>query len=275
MTRNINYKMQMNNGIDIPQLGLGVYLAKRGRECYKAVLSALEAGYRHIDTAASYQNEKDVGKAVRNSGIKREEIFITTKLWNSDHGYENTLRAFDKSLATLNIKYVDLYLIHWPVKDIRKESWKALEKIYDSGYCRSIGVSNYMLNHLQELLTYANIIPALNQVEFSPYLYQKELLDFCTKNKILLGAYAPLTRMKKLDDPKLQSLSKVLNKSTAQVLIRWAIEHNLVVTPKTVHKERIIENADVFDFRLGESEMKILDTMNEDFRTCWDPTTQD
>jgi diketogulonate reductase-like aldo/keto reductase len=273
--KNINYKIKMNNGIDIPQFGLGVYLAKRGRECRKAVRWALETGYRHIDTASSYENEKEVGEAVNDSGIKREEIFITTKLWNDDQGYENTLKAFDKSLKTLNTRYIDLYLIHWPVKDKRKESWQAFEKIYNSGYCHSIGVSNYMINHLKELFTYANIIPALNQVEFSPYLYQKELLDFCTNNKILLGAYAPLTRVKKLSDPRLQSLAKLLNKTPAQILIRWAIEHDLVVTPKSVHKELILENANVFDFCLDESHMKVLDNINEDFRAAWNPTTQD
>jgi methylglyoxal/glyoxal reductase len=275
MDRTINYKMRMNNGNEIPQFGLGVYLAKRGRECKKAVKWALEAGYRHIDTASSYENEKDVGKALRNSGIKREEVFITTKLWNGDQGYENALKAFDKSLKMLNLQYIDLYLIHWPVQDKRKESWKALEKIYESGYCRSIGVSNYTIRHLQELFTYANVVPSLNQVEFSPYLYQKDLLDFCTDNKILLGAYAPLTRMKKLNDPKLQAISKIYNKTPAQVLIRWAIQHNLVVTPKSVNKDRIIENANIFDFSLDESHMKILDNLNEDFRAAWDPTTED
>ena len=275
MKKNINYLMKMNDGNYIPQFGLGVYLAKRGRECRKAVRRALETGYRHIDTASSYENEREVGEAVRDSGTKREEIFITTKLWNDDQGYENTLKAFEKSLKTLNTKYIDLYLIHWPVKDKRKESWKALEKIYDSGYCHSIGVSNYTINHLEELFTYANRIPALNQVEFSPYLYQKDLLDLCSRNKILLGAYAPLTRVKKFLDPKLQILAKQLNKTVAQILIRWAIEHELVVTPKSVHKERILENADVFDFSLDESHMKILDNLNEDFRAAWNPMTQD
>ena len=275
MNKNINHKLKLNNGIEIPQLGLGVYLAKRGRECKKAITWALESGYRHIDTASSYGNEKDVGKAVRSSGISRTEIFITTKLWNSDHGYENAIKAFDTSLKTLKTEYIDLYLIHWPVKDKRKESWKALEKIYESGYCRSIGVSNYTIDHLKELFTYANIIPAVNQVEFSPYLYQKDLLDLCNKNNILLGAYAPLTRMKKFNDPKLQSIGKIYNKTPAQVLIRWAIEHNLIVTPKSTHKDRVLENANVFDFSLTESHMKILDNLNEDFRACWDPTTED
>jgi diketogulonate reductase-like aldo/keto reductase len=275
MKKNIYYLMKMNDGNFIPQFGLGVYLAKRGRECRKAVRWALNAGYRHIDTASSYGNEKDVGDAIRDSGIKREEIFITTKLWNDDQGFESALRAFDNSLKKLNTKYVDLYLIHWPVKAKRKESWKALEKIYESGYCHSIGISNYTINHLKELFTYANRIPTLNQVEFSPYLYQKELLDFCTNHNILLSAYAPLTRVKKFTDPTLLSLSKDLNKTVAQILIRWAIEHNLVVIPKSVQKEHILENADVYDFSLSNSHMNLLDNMDENLRTCWNPTTQD
>ena len=275
MKKYINYKMKMNNGIDIPQFGLGVYLTKSGQECVNAVTWALEAGYRHIDTAKIYGNEKEVGEAVRNSGIERDELFIKTKLWNDDHGYESALKAFDKILKTLNTDYIDMYLIHWPVKGKRKESWKALEKIYESGYCKSIGVSNYMIIHLEELFTYANVIPVINQVEFSPYNYQKDLLDFCNKNKIILEAYSPLTRMKKHDDPNVLSIAKKHNKTVAQVLIRWAIEKEIVVIPKSSHKERIIENANVFDFSIDESDMKILNNLDEGFRVSWDPTTTD
>jgi diketogulonate reductase-like aldo/keto reductase len=275
MKKDINYKIKMNNGIEIPQFGLGVYLTKSGNECINAVTWALEAGYRHIDTARIYGNEKEVGEAVRNSGIKREELFITTKLWNDDHGYDSALKAFDKSLKTLNVHYIDLYLIHWPVKGKRKDSWKALEKIYESGYCKSIGVSNYMINHLDELFSYANIKPVINQVEFSPYNYQIDLLDVCNKNKITLEAYSPLTRMKKLDDPKVLPIAIKHKKTVAQILIRWAIEHELVVIPKSAKKERIIENADVFDFSLDNSDMKILDSLDEGFRCSWDPTKAD
>jgi diketogulonate reductase-like aldo/keto reductase len=275
MIRDINYKMKMNNGNEIPQFGLGVYLSKSGNECINAVNWALEAGYRHIDTAKAYGNEREVGEAVRNSGIPRNEIFITTKLWNDDHGYETTLKAFNKSLKTLNVEYIDLYLIHWPVKEKRRDSWKAFEKIYESGYCKSIGVSNYMINHLEELFGYANVIPAINQVEFSPYAYNKELLDFCTKNKILLESYSPLTRMKKLADPNLKRVAIKYGKTTAQILIRWAIEHELVVIPKSAHKDRIIENANVFDFKLDKDDLKILDNLNEDYRVAWDPTSVD
>lgn len=275
MKKDINHKLEMNNGIEIPQFGLGVYLTKSGTECVNAVTWALEAGYRHIDTAKIYGNEREVGEAVRQSGIKRDELFITTKLWNDDHGYESALKAFDKSLKTLDTDYIDLYLIHWPVKDKRKDSWKALEKIYESGYCKSIGVSNYMISHLNELFSYANIIPVINQVEFSPYNYQKELLEFCIKNKIILEAYSPLTRMKKHDDPKVLSIAKKHNKTVAQVLIRWAIEQEIVVIPKSAHKERIIENANVSDFELDEFDMKILDNLDEGFRVSWDPTKTD
>ena len=275
MTRDINYKIKMNNGVEIPQFGLGVYLTKSGTECINAVTWALEAGYRHIDTAKAYHNEKEVGEAVRDSGIKREEIFITTKLWNNDHGYETTLKAFDTSLKTLNTKYIDLYLIHWPVKEKRKDSWKAFEKIYESGYCRSIGVSNYMINHLEELFSYANVIPVINQVEFSPYNYQKDLLDVCNKNKIILEAYSPLTRMEKLTDTNLVAIAKKHSKTAAQVLIRWAIEHDIVVIPKSARKKRIIENADIFNFSLDKSDMKILNDLDEGFRVAWDPTKTD
>ena len=275
MKRYINYKFKMHNGVEIPQFGLGVYLTKSGNECINAVTWALETGYRHIDTAKAYGNEKEVGEAVRNSGIKREEIFITTKLWNDDHGYDSALKAFDKSLKTLNTDYIDLYLIHWPVPGKRKDSWKALEKIYESGQCRSIGVSNYMIKHLEELFTYANVIPAINQVEFSPYIYNKELLNTCIKHNIILEAYSPLTRKEKLKDPKLIALAKKHSKTTAQILIRWAIEHELVVIPKSANKNRIIENASIFDFELDKTDMEILDNFDEDYRVAWDPTKID
>jgi diketogulonate reductase-like aldo/keto reductase len=275
MKRDINYKIKMNNGVEIPQFGLGVYRTKSGSECINAVTWALETGYRHIDTAWIYGNEKEVGEAVKSSGLKREEIFITTKLWNDDHGYDSALRAFDKSLKTLNTDYIDLYLIHWPVPEKRKDSWKAMEKIYESEQCRSIGVSNYMVKHLEELATYANVIPAVNQVEFSPYIYNKELLDYCTKHNIILEAYSPLTRRAKLKDPELVRIAEKYSKTSAHILIRWAIDHELVVIPKSANKNRIIENADVFDFELDKADMAILDNIDEEFRVAWDPTKID
>ncbi len=268
----INSKCRLNNGYEMPYFGLGVYKAAPGKETIEAVSYALEIGYRLIDTAAVYGNEKEVGIAVRQSGIPREEIFITTKLWNDDHGYESALKAFDESLKRLNLDYVDLYLIHWPVPRLRKDSWKALEKIYSEGRCKSIGVSNYMIKHLEEMRDYAEIIPAVNQVEFSPFLYQKELLEYCKSKNIEVEAYSPLARMKKKNNPVVNSIARKYNKTHAQILIRWCLEHKLISIPKSSNKKRIKENADVFDFSLNDDDMKQLDSLNENFRVSWDPS---
>ncbi|MFN8576965.1 MAG: aldo/keto reductase [Candidatus Sericytochromatia bacterium] len=272
MNLTINSKVKLNNGSEMPLFGLGVYQSDKGEETRKAVLDSLEAGYRHIDTAKFYQNEKDVGNAIKESGIPRSEIFVTTKLWNSDHGYDLTLKAFEKSLEQLDLGYIDLYLVHWPVTGLRNETWKAMEKIMESGKCKSIGVSNYTIKHLKELLDFANIVPAVNQVEFSPYLYQKELLDFCNKNSIQLEAYSPLTQGEKLKEKVLVDISKKYNKTTAQLILRWALQHNIVIIPKSVTKSRIIENANIFDFNISDEDMNKLDLLNENFRTCWDPS---
>lgn len=272
MNLTINSKVKLNNGSEMPLFGLGVYQSYKGEETRKAVLDSLEAGYRHIDTAKFYQNEKDVGNAIKESGIPRSEIFVTTKLWNSDHGYDLTLKAFEKSLEQLDLGYIDLYLVHWPVTGLRNETWKAMEKIMESGKCKSIGVSNYTIKHLKELLDFANIVPAVNQVEFSPYLYQKELLDFCNKNSIQLEAYSPLTQGEKLKEKVLVDISKKYNKTTAQLILRWALQHNIVIIPKSVTKSRIIENANIFDFNISDEDMNKLDLLNENFRTCWDPS---
>lgn len=272
MHLNIKSTVKLNNNVSMPIFGLGVYLSESGDETRVAVSEALEAGYRHIDTAKFYQNEKDVGLAVKQSGIPRNEIFITTKLWNSDHGYDKAIKAFDRSLEQLDLEYIDLYLVHWPVTGLRNETWKAMEKIANSGKCRAIGVSNYTVRHLKELLKFAEIIPAVNQVEFSPYLYQKELFDFCKNNNIQLEAYSPLTQGQKLKDPMLVNIAQKYNKTTAQVILRWAIQHSIVIIPKSVTKARIIENADIFDFNISDEDMNKLDNLNEDFRVCWDPT---
>lgn len=264
--------IRLNNGVNIPALGLGVYQAESGRETERAVLDALDLGYRHIDTAKAYGNEKDVGRAIKKSGIPREEVFITTKLWNTDHGYDQTKRAFDESRSDLGVDYIDLYLIHWPVEGLRGESWRAMVELLERGDCRSIGVSNYTINHLEELLASSSIVPAVNQVEFSPFLYQRELLRFCRQKGIQLEAYSPLTQGKRLDHPTLVALARKHGKTPAQILIRWAIEHDLVVIPKSVRRSRIEENADVFDFSIVREDMALLDSLDEGFRTCWDPT---
>jgi diketogulonate reductase-like aldo/keto reductase len=268
----IHSKIVLNNGIAIPQFGLGVYQASGGGETTNAVLHALKTGYRHVDTAAFYQNEEDVGTAIKKSDLPREEIFVTTKLWNSDHGYNQTISAFYDSLGKLGLKFIDLYLIHYPVKDLRNESWRALETLYGEGKCRAIGVSNYTIKHITELLGHCKIRPAVNQVEFHPYLYQSELLNFCRSQNIALEAYSPLTKGKKLSDPKLAEIAKRYSKTTAQILIRWALQHELIVIPKSSKPARIRENAAVFDFEISPHDMALLDSFHENFRVAWNPT---
>ena len=274
MELTIETNLTLNDGRLIPQLGLGVWQTRAGAACETAVLAALEAGYRHIDTAAMYGNEESVGAAVRTSGIPRENIFVTTKLWNSDHG--NPERALETSLRKLKMDYVDLYLIHYPVRE-RRRSWRALEALRVGGKARSIGVSNFTIRHLNELLAETKTVPAVNQVEFHPYLYQRDLLDFCAGRGIALEAYSPLTKGERLKDPKLVAVATKYSKSgagksTAQILIRWALQHGLIVIPKSANRKRIFENADVFDFEISAANMQLLDGFNENLRTCWDPT---
>jgi len=262
----------LNNGVMIPRLGLGVYQSPPGQVTQKAVEYALKIGYRHIDTARIYNNESDVGSALRNSGIRREDVFITTKLWNSDQGYETALKACDASLKRLGLKYLDLYLIHWPVPEVRNQSWKALVQLLKDGKARAIGVSNYTIHHLTELLEQSVTVPMVNQVEFSPFLYQKQLLEHCEKNRIQLEAYSPLTQGEKLNHPRIQQISKKYNKTPAQVFIRWSLQHNLVTIPKSIREERIKENSQVFDYNLTTEDMRALDSLDENFRNSWDPT---
>jgi len=264
--------VKLNNGVDIPLLGLGVYQSSPGTTTQDAVRHALKCGYRLVDTARIYGNEQDVGLAIRESRMPREEVFVTTKLWNSDHGYDSTIRAFDESLRRLGLNYLDLYLIHWPVSGVRNESWRAMEKLLKDGKCRAIGVSNYTINHLSEMLASSNTIPAVNQVEFHPFLYQQKLLEYCRGHDIQLEAYSPLTRGERLNHPKVVEIARKHERTSAQILIRWAVQHSVVAIPKSVRNDRILENSRVFDFTLSSSEMKALDSLNEDFRTCWDPS---
>ena len=230
---------------------------------------ALELGYRHIDTAKIYGNEIDVGIAVRESRINREEIFITTKLWNSDQGYDKTLSAFENSLQRLGLSYVDLYLIHWPVQGKILETWKAMIKILKVGKARAIGVSNYSIAELKETIQTSDIIPAINQVEFHPFLYQKDLLDFCKNNRIQIESYSPLTRGRKLNHPLVKAISNKYGKTTAQILIKWNLQHGLVVIPKSIHENRILENSQVFDFRIEEKDMEALNSLNVNLQTIF------
>lgn len=259
----------LNNGLKMPIVGLGTWQSKKGKECSDAVLSALKLGYRHIDTAAIYGNEESVGAAIKKSKIPREEIFVTTKLWNSDHN--DVKGAFLQSLNRLGLDYVDLYLMHYPVEKARNKTWKDMEKLLDTGRVKAIGISNFTQKHISELLKHADIVPAINQVEFSPFLYQKSLLDYCKENKIQLEAYSPLTRREKLGHPIIAEIAKRYEKTPAQVMIRWNIEHKVVVIPKSVQEKRIKENFDVFGFSISKDDMKRLDSLNQDFRVCWNP----
>ncbi len=267
----IDTRVKLNNGVEMPIFGLGTYQARAG-EAREAVLQALKLGYRLIDTASMYGNEEDIGEALKQSRLPREEVFITTKLWNSDHGYEKTLAAFEDSRKKLSLDYVDLYLIHWPAEGLRGETWKAMEKLLEEGKCRAVGVSNYMTWHLEELLRHSSTIPAVNQVEFHPYLYLKDLLDFCQSHDIQLESYSPLTKGVKLDDPKLADLASKYSKTPAQILIRWVLQHGVIVIPKSSHKERIEENAHVFDFSISPEDMNALDSFHQNFRSSWDPS---
>ena len=264
--------VKLNNGVEVPLLGLGVYQSPPGKTTRDAAKYALECGYRLVDTARIYGNEQDVGQAIHESGLARKEVFVTTKLWNSDHGYDSTIRACEESLRRLGLSYLDLYLIHWPVPGLRRESWKAMVKLLKEGKCRVIGVSNYTIGHLRELLADSEVVPAVNQVEFHPFLYQRELLDYCRSQKIQLEAYSPLTRGERLNHPSVVGIARRHGRTPAQVLIRWGLQHSIVAIPKSVRKERILENSRIFDFSLAPEDMRLLDSLNENYRTCWDPT---
>ena len=274
MSFNIQSRIRLNNGVAIPRLGLGVYQSQPGRITEHAVRYALNIGYRHIDTAYIYGNESDVGKALHKSGLQREEVLITTKLWNTrDVGYGSALHSCEDSLRRLGLTYVDLYLIHWPVQGMGNntiEIWKAMVHLLRGAKARAIGVSNFAIDDLKQILNDSDVVPTVNQVEFHPFLYQKDLLSFCKENGIQLEAYSPLTRGKRLNHPSIMNIAKKYdNKTPAQILIRWSLQHNLVVIPKSVHEERILENSQVFDFELEDEDMKHLDFLNENLQTVF------
>ncbi len=253
----------------MPRIGLGTYRITDS-EARKATEWALEAGYRHIDTASVYKNEEGVGRAISNSGIPRPEVFVTTKAYVSELFDVKT--ALNRSLDRLKLDYVDLYLIHFPIPRSRDLAWSTMAGFLQDGRVRAIGVSNYTQRHLDQLLTSSGITPAVNQVEFSPFLYQKQLLEYCQNKGITVEAYAPLTEGFFLGDKTVVGVREKYGKSSAQILIRWALQHNLVVIPGSKSREHIKQNADVFDFEIGEEDMKTLDSLNQNFRTCWDPT---
>jgi len=263
----------LHNGVKMPWLGLGVFKVQEGEEVVNAVKTAIEVGYRSIDTAAIYKNEEGVGRAIAESHVPREDLFITSKVWNKDQGYESTLAAFDDSLKKLGLDYLDLYLIHWPQpsKGLFVETWKALEKLYKDGRVRAIGVSNFKETHLEQLLSECEIKPMVNQVEYHPKLTQKSLHEFCKKHNIQLEAWSPLMQGQLLNEPTLVEIANKYGKSTAQVIIRWDLQNEVVTIPKSITPHRIQENANVFDFELTEDEMNQISALNEDKRVGPDP----
>jgi len=262
MTKPVTTTKELNNGVSMPVIGLGTYqLSDTAVE--SAVESALSAGYRRIDTAKFYQNEREIGDAIKASGIPRKEIFITTKLWPTN--FINAEWALEESLDKLQTDYVDLYLIHWPFVG-KMRAWKALEACYADGRIRAIGVSNYSTKNVDDLLKSSQIMPAINQVEFSPFFYKKDLLNHCAAKGITLEAYSPLTRGKKLHDPIITAVAEQYGKSPSQIMIRWALEHGLTAVPKASSPEHIAENINVFDFSISPDDMAALDALNNNFR---------
>jgi diketogulonate reductase-like aldo/keto reductase len=261
-------------GARIPQVGLGVWQSPRGDVTRDAVATALRLGYRHIDTARIYGNESDVGDGVRASGLPREQVFVTTKLWNADQGYDSAMRAFDASLERLRLDYVDLYLVHWPVPGKRLDSWRALERLYAEKRARAIGVSNYLRPHLQELLAHAHVAPAVNQIELSPFLQRRDAVAFCREKSIVVEAYSPLTHGARLGHPVVVVEARRVGRTPAQVLLRWGIQKGFVVLPKSTREERIQENGAIFDFKLDANAMSRLDALEEGLATGWDPARQ-
>ncbi|RZN45539.1 aldo/keto reductase [archaeon] len=252
----------LNNGTKMPWVGVGTFKIPDGPEVEKTVSSALDIGYRHIDTATYYGNERGVGKVINDSMLERDDVFITTKLWTTDMGFDKAFKAFDQSLDLLDMDYVDLYLVHWPKKGLIKDTWSALERIYETGRARAIGVSNFQIHHLEELLEGADIVPAVNQIEYHPYLNQRDVREFCEEHKIQVVGWSPLIRGKIVNNPSISAISKKYGKTPAQIALRWALQHDVVVIPKTVHEERLRENANVFDFVLADEDMEIIDALD-------------
>jgi diketogulonate reductase-like aldo/keto reductase len=272
LSNQMNNSTKLNNGIPMPLLGLGVYDMYKA-EAEKALEDALAIGYRLIDTASMYENEVEIGNAIKRSGLDRKEIFLTTKLNNTDHGYDQALNAFDDSLKKLGQDYVDLYLIHWPIKEGRAASWKGLEKLYAEKRVKAIGVANYNIALLEELKTTASIVPAVNQIEFSPWLYQEDLLAYCKQAGIQVQSYSPITRGLKFSDERLVNLCKKYNRTPAQIVLNWHLQHGISTIPKSSKKERLIENFEASNFTLSSEDVKIMNSFNENFRICDDPQT--
>ncbi|GAB6430743.1 MULTISPECIES: aldo/keto reductase [Bacillus] len=277
--KNLQSKAVLNNGVEMPWFGLGVFKVEEGPELVEAVKSAIKAGYRSIDTAAIYGNETAVGEGIRAgieaTGIAREELFITSKVWNADQGYETTIAAYEESLKKLGLDYLDLYLVHWPSEGKYKDTWRALETLYKEKRVRAIGVSNFQIHHLQDVMKDAEIKPMINQVEYHPRLTQKELQAFCKEQGIQMEAWSPLMQGQLLDNETLQEIAEKHGKTTAQVILRWDLQNGVITIPKSTKEHRIIANADVFNFELTKEDMEKIDALNQNHRVGPDPDNFD
>jgi diketogulonate reductase-like aldo/keto reductase len=265
--------VKLNDGHQIPQIGLGLWLVKDKSEFDRAFDVAIETGYRHFDSAQAYDNEDFLGEAWQRSGLKRDQLFLTTKIYTGNFGYETTIKSFDESLAKLKTDYVDLLLLHFPIKDTLHDSWRALEKIQKQGKARSIGVSNYTIQNLESMKSHTDVTPAVNQVELHVFLQQPELLKYCKDNNIVVEAYSPLAHAASMHNAVIREIAAKHGRTYAQIMLRWCLEKDLVVLPKSITPSRIAENFAIFDFALDADDMNKLDELDHDFRTCWDPET--
>lgn len=279
MTQNLQSTTTLHNGVHMPWFGIGVFKVEEGSELVDAIKAAVRHGYRSIDTAAAYANESSVGQAVREAlqenNLSRADLFVTSKVWNADLGYKETRAAYEASLDKLGLEYLDLYLIHWPVQGKYKEAWRALESLYKEGRIKAIGVSNFQIHHLEDLMKDAEITPMINQVEFHPQLTQAELLQFCQKNNIQMEAWSPLMQGQLLDHAVLQDIAAKYGKSVAQVILRWDVQQGVVTIPKSTKAHRIVENADIFDFELTQEDMDGIQALNANHRVGPDPDNFD
>jgi methylglyoxal/glyoxal reductase len=279
VAKNLQDTTTLHNGVKMPWFGIGVFKVEEGPELVNAVKTAIKHGYRSVDTAAIYGNEEGVGQGIREgikeAGISREDLFVTSKVWNTDLGYDSTIEAYETSLNKLGLEYLDLYLIHWPVEGKYKDAWRALETLYKEGRVKAIGVSNFQIHHLEDLMKDAEIKPMVNQVEYHPRLTQKELQSFCQEHGIQLEAWSPLMQGQLLDNQVLQEIANKYNKSVAQVILRWDLQNGVVTIPKSTKEHRIVENASVFDFELTEEDMKRIDGLNQNHRVGPDPDNFD
>lgn len=260
---NVQKTVTLNNGVEMPIFGLGVFKAESGDETANAVRWAIEAGYTAIDTASYYDNEESVGRGIRESGAPRKDLFITTKAWNTEQGYDNALKAFDESMKKMGLDYLDLYLVHWPITDTYQETWKAFEKLYADKRVRAIGVSNFEPHHLDDLIAGASVRPTVNQVELHPYLQQRAVRDACARHKVHVTAWSPIARGKVLEDETIKAIAAAHGKSPVHVTLRWEMQHGIITIPKSVKQERIRDNINVFDFSLSDEEMAQIDALDQ------------